>query len=148
MGNLAAGTRPVRCSTSGQTGQGTCSKSFRDDRPEIVIQAMRMRAKYEPFFRGEGTVVPDKKSHGRSKAGVELTDEALAQMAKEAQEGLDITKLRRRPGWPSMDSGPAESLPVRLDPELRLALDDRAAADDTTASDVVREALRRYLKLS
>jgi hypothetical protein len=87
------------------------------------------------------------KSHGRSKAGVELTDEVLDRMADEAEEGLDITKLRRRPGRPAMGSGPAESLPVRLDPELRKALDERAAADNTTSSDVVREALRRYLKV-
>lgn len=67
-------------------------------------------------------------------------------MADEAKGGLDITKLRRRPGRPAMGSGPAETFPVRLDPELRRAVDDRAAADRTTASDVVREALRRYLK--
>lgn len=47
---------------------------------------------------------------------------------------------------PAMGSGPADTLPVRLDPELRQAVDDRAAAENTTASDVVREALRRYLK--
>jgi hypothetical protein len=41
----------------------------------------------------------------------------------------------------------AESFPVRLEPELRRAHDERAAADDTTASGVVREALRRYLKV-
>ncbi len=86
------------------------------------------------------------KSHGRSKAGVELTDDVLEQMADEAEVGLDVAKLRRRPGRPTMGSGPAETLPVRLDPELRRALDDRAAADHTTASDVVREALRRHLK--
>lgn len=90
----------------------------------------------------------DNKSHGRSKAGVELTDHVLDRMAKEAEDGLDATKLRRRPGRPAMGSGPADSLPVRLDPELREALNDRAAADNTTASDVVREALRRYLKVS
>jgi hypothetical protein len=90
----------------------------------------------------------DKKSYGRSKAGVELTDDVLERMAKEAEDGLDITKLRRRPGRPSMGSGPADSLPVRLDPELRQALDERATTDNTTASDVVREALRRYLKIS
>ncbi|MGI8776038.1 MAG: ribbon-helix-helix domain-containing protein [Acidimicrobiales bacterium] len=88
----------------------------------------------------------EKKSHGRSKAGVDLTDEVLERMADEAEGGLDITKLRRRPGRPAMGSGPAETFPVRLDPELRRAVDDRAAADRTTASDVVREALRRYLK--
>jgi len=86
------------------------------------------------------------KSHGRSKAGVELTDDVLEQMADEAEVGLDVAKLRRRRGRPTMGSGPAETLPVRLDPELRRALDDRAAADHTTASDVVREALRRHLK--
>ena len=87
----------------------------------------------------------DKKSYGRSKAGVELTDEVLERMAREAEAGLDITKLRRRPGRPAMGSGPAEALPVRLEPELRKALDERAAAEHTTASDVVREALRHYL---
>ncbi len=92
--------------------------------------------------------MPERKSHGRSKAGVELTDEVLERMADEAQEGLDLTKLRRRPGRPAMGSGPADSFPVRLEPELRRALDDRAATDDTTASEIVREALRRYLKVS
>ncbi|HUR48558.1 MAG TPA: CopG family transcriptional regulator [Acidimicrobiales bacterium] len=92
--------------------------------------------------------MPDKKSHGRSKAGVELTDDVLDRMAAEAEHGLDITKLRRRPGRPAMGSGPADSLPVRLDPELRQALDERATVENTTASDVVREALRRYLEVS
>jgi Arc/MetJ-type ribon-helix-helix transcriptional regulator len=36
---------------------------------------------------------------------------------------------------------------VRLDPELRQAVGKRAASDHTTASEVVREALRRYLKV-
>ncbi len=89
-----------------------------------------------------------RKSYGRTKSGVELTDEVLERMAAEAEAGLDVTKLRRRPGRPAMGSGPADSLPIRLDPELRQALDDRAAAEHTTASDVVREALRRYLKVS
>ena len=89
----------------------------------------------------------DKKSYGRSKAGVELTDEVLKRMADEAEAGLDVTKLRRRPGRPPMGSGPADTLPVRLDPGLRKAVDDRAAAEHTTASEVVREALRRYLKV-
>jgi hypothetical protein len=92
--------------------------------------------------------MPERKSHGRSKAGIELTDEVLERMADEAEEGLDVTKLRRRPGRPAMGSAPAESFPVRLEPELRRALDERAAADDTPASEVVREALRRYLKVS
>ena len=78
----------------------------------------------------------DDKSHGRSKAGVELTDDVLDRMADEAEAGLDVTKLRRRPGRPAMGSGPADTLPVRLDPELREAVDQRAAAID--AHDGVR----------
>ena len=90
----------------------------------------------------------DKKIYRRSNGGVELTEEVLQQMAKEAEAGLDPSKLRRRPGRPSMGSGPAGTFPVRLEPELRKAVDDRAAKDRTTASDVVREALREYLKFS
>jgi len=85
-------------------------------------------------------------THGRTKAGVELTDNVLDELAAQAEAGLDVTNLRRRPGRPSMGSGPADSLPVRLDPELRRAVDERAAAEHTTASDVVRKALRRYLR--
>lgn len=88
----------------------------------------------------------ENKTHGRTKAGVELTDDVLDELAEQAEAGLDVTNLRRRPGRPSMGSGPADSLPVRLDPELRRAVDERAAAEHTTASDVVREALRLYLR--
>ena len=88
----------------------------------------------------------EKKSYGRSKSGVELTPEILDRMSQEAEEGLDVSKLRRRPGRPPMGSAAADALPVRLDPELRRAVDQRAAADHTTSSEVVREALRRYLK--
>jgi hypothetical protein len=90
----------------------------------------------------------EKKSYGRTKSGVELTEEVIEQMASEAEAGLDVTKPRRRPGRPAMGTAPAGTLPGRLDPELRRAVDDRAAAEHTTASDVVREALRRYLKVS
>jgi hypothetical protein len=91
--------------------------------------------------------MPEKKnSYGRTKAGVELTPDVLDRMTEEAEAGLDVATLRRRPGRPSMGSGPADALPVRLDPELRRAVDERAAAEHTTSSEVVREALRRFLK--
>jgi hypothetical protein len=43
-----------------------------------------------------------------SRSGVELTDEVTELMAVEAEAGLDVTKLRRRPGRPRMGSAPAE----------------------------------------
>jgi hypothetical protein len=48
----------------------------------------------------------------------------VVRAATAAEAGLDVTKLRRRPGRPSMGSGPAETLPVRLERELRRAVDD------------------------
>jgi predicted DNA-binding protein len=92
--------------------------------------------------------VTEKRSHGKAKSGIILTDEVLERMADEAEAGLDVANLSRRPGRPAMGSAPAGTLPVRLDPELRKALDDRVAELHSTASEVVREALRQYLKVS
>ncbi len=89
-----------------------------------------------------------KSSYGRSKSGQELTEDVLERMADEAEAGFDVEKLRKRPGRPPMGSGPAEVVPVRLDPELKAALDERAAADDTTASEVIRQALRDYFRVA
>ncbi len=84
---------------------------------------------------------------GRSR-GKPVTDADIEQMAAEAEAGYDIAKLRPRGGRPSMGSGPAEVVPVRLDPELRAAVEARATADDTSTSEVIREALRRFLHVA
>jgi len=46
-----------------------------------------------------------RKSYGRSRSGVELTDATLARMVEEAEAGLDVTKLRprRAPAPPPFD---------------------------------------------
>ena len=82
-------------------------------------------------------------SNGRT-----ITDEEIQAMADEAEAGYDLTKLKRRPGRPTLGSAAAEVFPVRLEPELRAALEARAATDETTASDVVRNALRAYLHVA
>jgi len=79
---------------------------------------------------------------------VELTQQVTDPFAAEADRGRDSTKLRG-PRWgPGMGSAPTEAFPVHLEPELRRALEERAAASNTTPSEVVREALRRYLEVS
>ena len=88
-----------------------------------------------------------KKSYGTSRTGVELTEAVIAKNVEEAEAGLDITKLRPRRGRPPLGSAAADTFPVRLDPELRCALDERAAAEHTTVSAVIREALRRFLEV-
>jgi len=70
------------------------------------------------------------RSYGRSKSGVELTDELLERMAAQAEAGFDVDKLiRRRRGRPAMGSAPADTVPVRLDPELRHLLGELGAAE-------------------
>jgi hypothetical protein len=91
--------------------------------------------------------MPEKKrSYGKSRSGVELTDDVIERMADEAEAGLDVAKLRRRPGRPRMGSAPAEGLPVRFEPELRQALEERASAEGVSAGEVVRRAVREYLR--
>ena len=87
-----------------------------------------------------------KPSYGKSRTGKELTDDVIERMAAEAEAGLDVTKLRRRPGRPRMGSAPAEALPVRFEPELRQAIEERAEEEGVTAGEVVRRALRDYLR--
>lgn len=47
-----------------------------------------------------------------------------------------------------MGSAAADVFPVRLDPELRKEIEKRAKADSVNASDIIREALRKYLKVA
>ncbi len=59
----------------------------------------------------------DELSHVLSSSGIELTDEVLERMVRDAEAGFDLSKLRRRPGRSATGSAPAETLPVRLDPD-------------------------------
>lgn len=80
--------------------------------------------------------------------GVPVTDELVQQLADEADAGYDVTTLRRRGGHRPLGSGPADVVPVRLDPELRAAVAARAEADHTSASDVIRQAIRAWLDVA
>ena len=91
----------------------------------------------------------DPKTH-RTRSGRILTDEDLDAIATEVEETHhDVQALKsRRRGRPTMGSGPADVVPVRIDPELREAIEAWAAADHTTTSEVIREAIRRFLEVA
>jgi hypothetical protein len=90
-----------------------------------------------------------KKSYGKTKGGVPITEELVEKLATEAEKGYDLEEtLRRRPGRPTIGSGPAAVESVRLDPELRQALAQRAQRDHEATSSVIRKALREYLEAS
>jgi Ribbon-helix-helix protein, copG family len=88
-----------------------------------------------------------KKTHGKTASGVPITDELVAELAEKA--GYDVDEmLRRRGGRPPMGSAAASVESVRLDPELREALAQRARRDHETTSSVIRKALREYLDVA
>jgi hypothetical protein len=88
-----------------------------------------------------------KKTHGKTASGVPITDELVDKLAKEAEAGYDAdATLRRRGGRPPIGSAAASVESVRLEPELREALAERAERDRETTSAVIRKALRQYLR--
>ncbi len=88
-----------------------------------------------------------KKTHGKTASGKPITDELVEELSRKAESGYDVEKtLRRRPGRPAIGSAPAGVESVRLEPELRDALGERAERDRETTSSIIRKALRQYLE--
>ena len=89
-----------------------------------------------------------RKSYGKTASGEQLTDELIAALGRKAEAGFDADEIvRRRGGRPPIGATAATVESVRLDPELREALAERARRDQETTSSVIRKALRRYLDL-
>ena len=89
-----------------------------------------------------------KRTQGRTASGEPLTEEKIADLAEKAEEGFDVDEmLRRRRGRPPIGSAPASVESVRLEPELREALAQRAQDEQETTSAVIRKALRSYLEV-
>ena len=86
--------------------------------------------------------------YGHTRSGQPITDADIETLAAEAEAGYDVDQLiARRPkrGRPALGSSPASVESVRLDPELREELLERAQSEGTTTSEIIREALRRFL---
>lgn len=87
--------------------------------------------------------------YGHTRSGRPITDSEVEALAAEAEAGYDVDELiARQPkrGRPTLGSAPASVESVRLDPELRFELAERARAEGTTTSELIREALRRFLR--
>ncbi len=69
-------------------------------------------------------------------------------MADEAEAGYGVDEIERRRagGRPAMGSGRASIESVRLDPELKRELLLRASKDGISVAEVIREALRTYVR--
>lgn len=73
--------------------------------------------------------------------------DAIAEEVEHTEYDIEGLKTRRR-GRPLLGSAPAEVVPVRLDPELKSAVDARADAEHLTTSEIIRKALRGYLDVA
>ena len=70
----------------------------------------------------------------------------LGEGGKRADEGTPTTRCEvSRPPCELGGAGPSTVESVRLDPELNVQIAARAERYGVTTSDVIREALRRYL---
>lgn len=89
------------------------------------------------------------RTYGHTSSGRPITDREVQEFAAEAEAGDDVDTLiarRGRRGRPTLGASPATVESVRLDPELRSRLLEQAATEGTTPSELIRKALRRYLK--
>ena len=87
--------------------------------------------------------------HGHTKSGRAITDREVEQLATEAEAGYDVDALIARSakrGRPTLGASAATVESVRLDPELRDELAARAEAEGVSASELIRKALREYLR--
>ena len=93
-------------------------------------------------------MTPDSKTY-RTKPGRSLTDADIEALADEVQAtDYHLEQVKPRRGRPLLGSGPAEVVPVRVEPELRDAVAARAEAEDTSTSDIIRRALRAFLDVA
>ena len=88
-------------------------------------------------------------SYGHTKSGEVLTEEMIERFADEAGRGYEpgqLTGRRRGPGRPPLGDAAKSVESVRLEPELRDEVARRAQTEGVTVSELIRRALRQYLK--
>ena len=90
-----------------------------------------------------------KRVYGHTKSGKPIDDKMIEELADEAERGYDPAKLRAKPrgrGRPPLGDAAKAVESVRLDPHLRDQTAARAAEEGVTVSEIIRRALRKYLK--
>ncbi len=88
-------------------------------------------------------------TYGRTSSGTPIDDEMIEALADEAEAGYVPAQLegrRRGPGRPPLGDAAKVVESVRLDPGLRVETAERAAVEGVTVSEIIRRALRQYLR--
>ena len=92
-----------------------------------------------------------KRTYGHTKSGTPITDELIDQYAAEAEAGYDVDAIvarRGKRGRPRLGEEPSTVESVRLDPDLKARLLQRAERDGVPVSEVIRDAIRQHLEAS
>lgn len=92
-----------------------------------------------------------KRTYGHTTSGTPIDDDLIEQLADDAETGHDVDEILARRGTrgrPPLGSAPSTVESVRLDPELKQRLTQRAADDGVPVSEVIRQALRHHLEAS
>lgn len=87
----------------------------------------------------------------RTASGTKLTRKYEQELAAEAEREFDLSELSpRRAGRPSLTGRPGKSrrLDLRVDDDTFAAVHELAEREKRPVSDVVRDALRRYVDAS
>jgi predicted HicB family RNase H-like nuclease len=91
--------------------------------------------------------MPTTKDLGKTKSGTPITDELVAELAREAEAGYDLTRARRV-GRRSLAGGDGKSprLNVRLTTDLYERASKQAESEGVTLSELAREAINEYVR--
>ncbi len=76
--------------------------------------------------------------------GKKVTEADIERLAAEAKRGYPVEQLRKRGRRPA-GNGPGKVVTVRLDSDLRRAVEARATRDHKNDSEVIRDALRAWV---
>jgi len=92
-----------------------------------------------------------KRTYGHTKSGRPVDDDLIEQLADEAEAGYNVDHIvsrRGKRGRPRLGAAPSTVESVRLDPDLKERLVQRAEAEGVAVSEVIRQALRHHLEAS
>lgn len=90
-----------------------------------------------------------KRTYGQTKSGNSIDDQMIEELAAEAERGYEPGQLRekmRGRGRPPLGDAAKEVESVRLDLDLRGEAVRRAADEGVSVSELIRRALREYLR--
>ena len=90
-----------------------------------------------------------KRTYGHTRSGEAIDDTMIERLADEAERGYEPGELLAKPrgrGRPPLGELAKEVESVRLDVQLRGETTRRAAQEGITVSELIRRALRQYLR--